>query len=225
MVTDFEALYKKYKPVVLRRCRGILRNEEETKDAVQDVFVKLFKLEQEGYHISSYPCLLYTIATRVCFDRLRAVKVSGKKKEQIMNKKELDDFLSREVSFSPLYDIENKYNEYERVDTKLYAQTFLLSLLDDEEDKSDVSFVLVICFMYYFDGMGLEEICETIGMPPYKVEKLFATRHIYFMHALDGMTLEEIAEAKGMSHSGVHKKLENFRKLAQWKRDVEGRTK
>ena len=36
---DVEALYQKYGPMVLRRCRQLLRDEDEALDVVQDVFV------------------------------------------------------------------------------------------------------------------------------------------------------------------------------------------
>ena len=67
---DTEALYRRYGPMVLRRCRRLLRDEDKAVDAMHDVFVELVRaskrLEDRG--ASS---LLYQMATHVCLDRLR----------------------------------------------------------------------------------------------------------------------------------------------------------
>ena len=40
---NVERLYEKYGPMVLRRCRQLLGDEEEAMDVTQDVFVKLLQ--------------------------------------------------------------------------------------------------------------------------------------------------------------------------------------
>jgi RNA polymerase sigma-70 factor (ECF subfamily) len=67
---DVEALARRYGPMVLRRCRGLLRDEEEALDACQDVFVRV--VEHRARLDARYPSsLLYRIATNVCLNRLR----------------------------------------------------------------------------------------------------------------------------------------------------------
>jgi RNA polymerase sigma-70 factor (ECF subfamily) len=67
---DVEALSRQYGPMVLRRCRRLLRNEEEALDACQDVFVRV--LERQEQLDAAYPSsLLYRIATNVCLNRIR----------------------------------------------------------------------------------------------------------------------------------------------------------
>ena len=69
-VLDVEDLSRRYGPMVLRRCRQLLRNEDEAMDACQDVFVRL--LEHHGRLHAGHPCsLLYRIATNVCLNRIR----------------------------------------------------------------------------------------------------------------------------------------------------------
>jgi len=67
---DVEALSQRYGPMVLRRCRRLLRSEEDARDICQDVFVRLIasrhRLNSE--HLSS---LLYRIATNLCLNRIR----------------------------------------------------------------------------------------------------------------------------------------------------------
>lgn len=40
---DFGELYQKYGPMVLRRCRFLLHDEDMALDAMQDVFVKIIE--------------------------------------------------------------------------------------------------------------------------------------------------------------------------------------
>jgi RNA polymerase sigma factor (sigma-70 family) len=70
---DVEAAYVRYGPMVLRRCRRLLRDEEAAVDAMHDVFVALVRngarLEDRG--LSS---LLYRIATNTSLNALRTTR-------------------------------------------------------------------------------------------------------------------------------------------------------
>ena len=43
---DVEGTYLRYGPMVLRRCRALLRNDAKAQDAMQDVFVSLLRHEE-----------------------------------------------------------------------------------------------------------------------------------------------------------------------------------
>ncbi len=67
---DVEGLYRRYGPMVLRRCRRLLRDEDEALDAMQDVFVQLLRYRERL--AEQYPSsLLYRIATNLCLNRIR----------------------------------------------------------------------------------------------------------------------------------------------------------
>lgn len=67
---DVGALSRRFGPMVLRRCRQLLRNEDEALDAAQDVFVRL--IERRQRLDARYPSsLLYRIATNVCLNKIR----------------------------------------------------------------------------------------------------------------------------------------------------------
>lgn len=67
---NVEALYERYGPMVLRRCRYLLRDEDEALDVMQDVFMNLIK--QGDRFEAPYPSsLLYRIATNLCLNRIR----------------------------------------------------------------------------------------------------------------------------------------------------------
>jgi len=67
---DVEALYRRYGPMVLRRCRSLLRDEEDALDVMQDVFVNVARNAERlrGEFPSS---LLYRIATNLSLNRIR----------------------------------------------------------------------------------------------------------------------------------------------------------
>ena len=67
---DVAALSDRYGPMVLRRCRQLLRNDDEALDACQDVFVRL--VERRARLDGAFPSsLLYRMATNICLNRIR----------------------------------------------------------------------------------------------------------------------------------------------------------
>lgn len=70
MKINVEQFYTKYGPMVLRRCRNLLRNEEQALDAMQEVFVKVLQ-KSDVLDDRAPSSLLYTIATNICLNELR----------------------------------------------------------------------------------------------------------------------------------------------------------
>jgi RNA polymerase sigma-70 factor (ECF subfamily) len=67
---DVGELCRRYGPMVLRRCRRLLRDDAEALDASQDVFVRV--IERRDWLDGQYPSsLLFRIATNVCLNRIR----------------------------------------------------------------------------------------------------------------------------------------------------------
>lgn len=67
---DVEALSLRYGAMVLRRCRRLLRSDDEALDACQDVFVRVL-VHRERLDAAYPSSLLYRIATNVCLNRIR----------------------------------------------------------------------------------------------------------------------------------------------------------
>jgi len=67
---NVETLYRTYGPMVLRRCRRLLRDEDRALDAMQDVFVRVLK-NQDRLKATYPSSLLYRIATNVCLNHIR----------------------------------------------------------------------------------------------------------------------------------------------------------
>jgi len=70
---DVEQMYSRYAPMVLRRCRRLLQNEEQAVDAMQDVFVRLLA-NRERLHGRFPSSLLYRMATNICLNIIRDQK-------------------------------------------------------------------------------------------------------------------------------------------------------
>ena len=70
MALDVESHYLRYGPMVLRRCRTLLRDPAKAEDAMQDVFVSLIRNE-DRLRDEAPGALLLRVATNVCLNRLR----------------------------------------------------------------------------------------------------------------------------------------------------------
>jgi RNA polymerase sigma-70 factor (ECF subfamily) len=144
MAIDVNALYAQYGPMVIRRCRKILANEEDALDAVHDVFVNLIRNESRLH--GRYPSsLLYTMATNISLNMLRKKKWERPK-----------DFTGENEAGSCVDE------SYEQVD----AELLLEDILKDESEMDRT-----ICFMYHADGMTLKEIGEAAGLSISGVKK------------------------------------------------------
>ena len=66
-----EQLYKEHGHAVLRRARRLLRNDDDARDVVQDVFLGIFNHPEGFAQRSSIATYLYSAATHACLNRLR----------------------------------------------------------------------------------------------------------------------------------------------------------
>ncbi|MEX1361913.1 MAG: sigma-70 family RNA polymerase sigma factor, partial [Nannocystaceae bacterium] len=71
MAVDVEAMYRRYGPMVLRRCQQILKDPQQASDAMQDVFVQIVR-HADRLDDRASSSLLYRTATNVCLNRLRS---------------------------------------------------------------------------------------------------------------------------------------------------------
>jgi RNA polymerase sigma-70 factor (ECF subfamily) len=68
---DVETYYRRYGPMVLRRCMHLLKDEQAAVDAMHDVFVLLLR-HQARLRSEAPAGLLLRISTNVCLNRLRS---------------------------------------------------------------------------------------------------------------------------------------------------------
>jgi RNA polymerase sigma-70 factor (ECF subfamily) len=149
VAVDVEALYSRYGPMVLRRCRSMLGGDEaEALDAMQDTFVQVLR-HRDRLDARGPSSLLYCIATNVCLNRLRALRRQPRGGGG-------DDLLAGIASA-------------EDVESRAVAAGFLDRLFASERASTRTMAVL-----HYVDGMTLEEVARHARLSVSGVRKRLA---------------------------------------------------
>lgn len=148
MAIDVEDLYRRYGPMVKRRCLRLLGHEAAAVDAMHDVFVELLRAEHR-LEARSPSSLLYTMATHVCLNRLR----SQKRKPETP-----DEALLQEIA--AIGDHEGQ----------LLAGRILDRLFAREPESTRV-----IATLHLIDGMTHQEVADEVGMSVSGVRKRLRT--------------------------------------------------
>lgn len=141
---DVEQYYEKYGPMVLRRCKALLRNDADAYDAMQEVFVKVLA-KQDSLTDKAPSSLLYRIATNTCLNRLRSKrrKPEHPDEELLMNIAAATDPEARSV-----------------------ARRVLDAIFKDEKEST-----AAIAVMHLLDGMTLKEVADAVDMSVSGVRK------------------------------------------------------
>jgi RNA polymerase sigma factor (sigma-70 family) len=134
---DVESLYRRYAPMVLRRCRRLLSDEQEARDAMQDVFVQALR-HRERLENAAPSSLLFRIATNVCLNRLRSGKRHPEERDQ--------ELLGRIAASGDM----TATNE---------SKGLLARLFGGAPESSQT-----IAVLHLVDGMTLEEVAAEVGM-------------------------------------------------------------
>jgi RNA polymerase sigma-70 factor (ECF subfamily) len=146
MAVDIERLYRAHGPMVLRRCRRLLRDQEKALDAMHDVFVQLARrsdrLEDRG--LSS---LLLQTATNVSLNRLRSERRHPEDRDEA-----LLFAIAAEGEDGP--------------EQRALARRLLGRLFHGAESSTRVMAVL-----HYVDGLTLEEVASEVGLSVSGVRK------------------------------------------------------
>lgn len=149
MAIDVEAYYRTYGPMVLRRCRRLLRDEGKALDAMHDVFVEL--LRREDHLDERAPSgLLLRVATNVCLNRLRSDR---------RHPVDSDDALVMQIAAGG--------PDHE---ARTSARGFLSRLFARQEAST-----LTIAVLHYVDRMTLEEVAAEVGLSVSGVRKRLRT--------------------------------------------------
>jgi RNA polymerase sigma-70 factor (ECF subfamily) len=141
---DVDALYRRYGPMVLRRCRAILADEESARDAMQDVFVLL--LRKQSRLIGQYPSsLLYRMATNRCLNVLR----SAKRRRD-----------------TPDEDSLGRFQAPGSLEEEIEGRDLVARLFDGERESTRR-----MVTMHHRDGMTLRDTAAAVGMSESGVRK------------------------------------------------------
>lgn len=153
MSIDIEALYRKYGPMVFRRCLGLLKDEELAADAMQDAFMQV--LRRRNTLTSDYPSsLMYRIATNVSINALRR-----RKRARIAGNQ---DLMEEIASGEDIAEVSAARSVLDRI------------FGADDTDASKTS-TRTIAVLHYVDGLTLDETAEIAGMSVSGVRKRLRT--------------------------------------------------
>lgn len=79
----FRQVVRQYQRMVFSLALKMLCDEEEAKDTVQDTFVRVWQNIGEYDTAKSFVTWIYTIATRLCLDRIKAKKTTASMPEDV----------------------------------------------------------------------------------------------------------------------------------------------
>ncbi len=134
---DVAEYYTRYGPMVLRRCRQLLKDEDRALDALQEVFIKL--ILYQGRLKNRYPSsLLYRISTNVCLNLIREQRIRAVVSQE--------DVLARIADHN---DFEEKVVLRDTLD-----RIFIGEKISTRE----------IAVMHFVDGMTLSEVAQEVGL-------------------------------------------------------------
>lgn len=148
MAIDVDAMYRQYGPMVLRRCRGMLKDEEQAVEAMQDTFVQLIRY-QDRLDDHAPSSLLYRMATNTCLNMIRSRK---------RRPEDADSELILRIATAP------------EGGERSAARLLLERIFAKEQESTRTMAVL-----HLRDGMTLAEVAEEVGLSVSGVRKRLRT--------------------------------------------------
>lgn len=148
VAVDVEDLYRRYGPMVFRRCRKLLRDDEKAGDALQDTFVRLLR-HAKNLDDMAPSSLLFRTATNVCLNRLRGERRRPEDPE--------DELV---LQIAALDDAEGS----------LAARSVLDRIFGNEKESTRL-----IAVLHLVDGMTHEEVAREVNLSVSGVRKRLRT--------------------------------------------------
>ena len=123
---EIEELYKNYSKLVFGVIYSILKNTDETEDVLQNVFIKIFKLDNEKLPTKSHLSWLYSVAKN---ETINYIKRNSKEK-----------------NFENLYEISDNDTEIEKVLDKEYFNNLIKNLPQKQQEILSLKIVSNLSF-------------------------------------------------------------------------------
>ena len=121
-----EELYKNYSKLVFGVIYSILKNTDETEDVLQNVFIKIFKLDNEKLPTKSHFSWLYSVAKNETINYIKKH--------------------SKEKNFENLYEISDNDTEIEKVLDKEYFNNLINNLPTKQQEILSLKIVSNLSF-------------------------------------------------------------------------------
>ena len=134
-------IYARFGPSVTRRARALLGNEDDARDAAQEVFVRALRFGSEFRNEASPMTWLYRVTTNLCLNRLR----DESRRRALLRQEFPRNDNSAHASTNPI-----------RATEALLVLRDVLALVPDELSQ--------VAVYYYVDHMNHEEIAGVLGV-------------------------------------------------------------
>lgn len=144
MPIDVEGWYRRYGPMVVRRCRDLLRDEDQAMEAAQDVFVRLVR-HQDRLTDEAPAGLLLRMATQVCLNILRSKR---------RHPEDPDEALLQRIACA------------RDSEASVLARLRLQRIFRREQPSTRL-----IAVLHYRDGLTLEQVAREVGLSVSGVRK------------------------------------------------------
>jgi RNA polymerase sigma-70 factor (ECF subfamily) len=161
---DVGFLYMEYYPLVYHRCLAILQNEEDAKDAAQDVFEQIQKLNAKGQLKFRFKPKTYLsmAALNMGINRKKRARSELNKIYDIVINEGLNRFKDNEEQDCEIWKADIIDNGYDQEK----AETIIKAILAEQDETTRK-----IYFYKYHDDMTLEQIGELVGLGKSAVQK------------------------------------------------------
>jgi RNA polymerase sigma-70 factor (ECF subfamily) len=145
---DIDDLYRRYGDLVLGRCRSLLRNDADAQEAMQEVFLRVWRY-RDGFRGEASPTTyLFKVTTTTCLNRLRTRRRRPEDPVEEPPPTVANDTLLQTVELRRL----------------------LETVLGEEDERT------VQCVVYHYaDGMTHDEVGELLGVSGAAVRKRIST--------------------------------------------------
>jgi RNA polymerase sigma-70 factor (ECF subfamily) len=134
---NIEEYYRRYGPMVLRRCRQLLRDEENALDAMQEVFAKLL-IHKDRLKNQFPSSLLFRISTNTCLNMIRDQRSHPS--------------LAGEDALAGIA-------AYDEGENRIILKDLLERIFRKEKELTRT-----IAVMRFVDGMTLQEVADEVGL-------------------------------------------------------------
>lgn len=143
------SLYDTYYPLLYKTAYYVVKDQEEAKDLVQELFVKLWSSPEQLSSVLNYKYYLTTLVKNLALDSLRKTSNAKKTKESYLS-----------LQWDPSYHMEAKNDGLDEL--KLDIERFVSEL----PPKCRLIFAL-----NRFEGLTNSEIADYLDLSPRTVEK------------------------------------------------------
>lgn len=146
-IETFKELYKSHFQAVVGFCHGYLKDREQSMDVTQETFFKLYERLDDTYSRQNAIAFLYITAKNLCLDILRHDKFKTEDINELKEKLYSDDFFLDEITNQEMIRCVRAAVE------QLTGRSLEIARLS-------------------FDGMGNQEIADTLGISINSVKSL-----------------------------------------------------